>query len=310
MMDPKKDLPVSFQQRARTDFDSALRKSGWRQIISALTRRSNQLLPYDQVMKLLPISGQHYAGMQQVPIDAIIGSVGRFQDFDREFLPKGTATRERWERIDLAHLMDVDLPAIELYKLGDVYFVKDGNHRVSVARERGQAFIDAVVVEVDSPIPITQDTDLVDLIGKRELTRFFKKTELHRTRPGADIRLSLPEMYSVLLEHVQTHGWFICEERNESLSFPEIAVSWYDNVYQPMIQIIREKGILSGFPLRTEADLYVWIMEHRWFLMKDATTDVSLQDAADHFSDFYSKKPWQRIFYKIFQHVSLRKKQE
>jgi hypothetical protein len=309
-MNSQKDSPSSFVQRASTDFDSALRKSGWRQVISALTRKSNQLLPYDQVLKLLPINGQHYAGIKQVPIDAIIGSVGRFQDFDRAFLPKGSATRERWEQIDLAHLMDVDLPAIELYKLGEVYFVKDGNHRVSVAREKGQAFIDAVVVEIDTPIPITQETDLVDLIGKRELTRFFNKTELHRTRPGADIRLSLPEMYSILLEHVQTHGWFICEERNISLSFPEIAASWYDNVYQPMIQIIREKAILSGFPQRTEADLYVWIMDHRWFLMQDTATDVSLEDAADHFSVSYSKKPWQQIFYKIFQHLSHRKKQE
>jgi hypothetical protein len=309
-MDSRKDSPNSLLNRAQSDFDTALRKGSWRQILSALTRRSNQLLPYDQVLKLLPISGQHYAGIRQVPIDAIIGSVGRFQDFDRAFLPRGTSTRERWEQIDIAHRMDVDLPAIELYKLGEVYFVKDGNHRVSVARERGQAFIDAIVVEVDSPVPVTQDTNLVDLIGKRELTRFFKKTELYKTRPGADIRLSLPEMYAILLDHVQTHGWFLNEEREESLSFTEIAIFWYDNVYLPMIQIIREKGILAGFPHRTEADLYVWIMEHRWFLMQDTDADVSMEDAADHFLDSYSKKPWQKIFYQISRIMPQRKKQQ
>jgi hypothetical protein len=309
-MEPQKDSSNFFLQRARADFDTALRKSGWRQVISALTRQSNQLMPYDQVLKVLPINGQHYAGMQQVPIDAIIGSVGRFQDFDRAFLPKGTTTRERWERIDLAHLMDVDLPSIELYKLGEVYFVKDGNHRVSVARERGQVFIDAVVIEIDTPIPITSNMNLVDLIGKREMSRFFQKTNLKETRPLANIELSIPEMYSILLEHIQTHGWFLCEESNESLSFSDIAISWYDNVYFPMVQIIREKDILSGFPQRTEADLYVWIMEHRWFLMKDNTEKVSLEEAADHFSDSFSKKPWQRIIYQITRLFPHRKKQE
>jgi len=304
-MEPRIEPPNHFLFRARADFDTALRKSGWRNIISLLTKKSNQLLPYDQVLKLVPISGHHYAGMQQVPIDSIVGSVGRFQDFDRAFLPKGTATRARWEKIDLAHLMEVDLPAIELYKLGTVYFVKDGNHRVSVARERGQVFIDAVVVEIDTPINITPETNLVDLIGKREMARFFQKTKLKETRSQSEIVLSIPEMYSILLEHIQTHGWFLCEELNESLSFTDIATSWYDNVYMPMVQIIREKGILSGFPHRTEADLYVWIMEHRWFLIKDNSGEVSMGEAADHFSDSFSKKPWQRIIYQIsqlFQH--------
>jgi hypothetical protein len=114
-------------------------------------------------------------------------------------------------------------------------------------------------------------------------------------------------MYSILLEHIQTHGWFLCEEKDDCLPFTEVAISWYDNVYQPMVQIIKEKNILSGFPYRTEADLYVWIMEHRWFLMKDGTGEVSLEEAADHFTDSFSKKPWQRIFYKISRLLNPRK---
>jgi hypothetical protein len=109
------------------------------------------------------------------------------------------------------------------------------------------------------------------------------------------------------LEHIQTHGWFLCEAKEVCLPFADIAISWYDNVYFPMVQIIREKGILTGFPNRTEADLYVWIMEHRWFLMKDGAEEVSLEEAADHFSDSYSKKPWQRIIYQISRLFAHRK---
>jgi hypothetical protein len=308
MTDSRQHPPSGFIQRSQADFDSAHRKSNWRKVISSLTHKSNQLLPYDQVLKHLPINGQHYIGMRQVPIDAIIGSVGRFQDFDRAFLPRQTSTRSRWESIDRAHLMEIDLPAVELYKLGEVYFVKDGNHRVSVARERGQAFIDAVVIEIDSPVPITPDTDLLDLIGKREMTRFYQKTSLDKLRPEAKIELSMPEMYALLLEHIQTHAWYICEDKQSSISFDEAVISWYDNIYLPMVKVIRELHILAGFPERTEADLYVWIMEHRWYLMQDFHTDVSLEDAARDYFNSYAENPIQRMLHRISQFLNLKRR--
>jgi hypothetical protein len=297
--DPNDVSPLTFKERAQSDFDSAHRKSNWRSVISLLTRQSNELLPYYQVLKLLPTKGQHYIGLRQVPIDAIVGSVGRFQDFDRAFLPKGTSTRSRWESIDRAHLMDVELPAIELYKLGEVYFVKDGNHRVSVARERGQAFIDAVVIEIETPIPITPETDLLDLIGKRQMARFYHKTRLKELRPDSNIELTIPELYTHLLEHIQTHAWFLGEKLNRAVSFEEATLSWYDNIYLPMVTVIREQRILEGFPERTEADLYVWIMDHRWFLMKDNRSEISLEDAARDFYQEYAENPVKRLLHRI-----------
>lgn len=300
--------PRSFIQRAQADFDTAHRKSHWRNVISLLTHQSNQLLPYDQVLRMIPVNGQHYIGMQQVSIDAIIGSVGRFQDFDRAFLPRHTSTRSRWESIDQAHLMDIDLPAVELYKLGEVYFVKDGNHRVSVARERGQAYIDAVVIEVDTPIPVTTETDILDLIGKREMTRFFQKTNLKNTRPEAQIEMSMPELYYILLEHIQTHGWYLGEERQSCVSFEEAAISWYDNIYLPMVKVIRQQNILSGFPGRTEADLYVWIMDHRWYQMRANKTNISIEDAAKHYYESYAENPVQRVLHRILDFFKFTKK--
>jgi hypothetical protein len=108
-----------------------------------LTKGENELLPYDEVRKHLPIRGQHDIGLQQVPISQIVGSLGRYRDFDRAFLPLQKRTKDRWVSIDKAQYEEVGLPPIETYKIGEVYFVKDGNHRVSVARERGQDFVDA-----------------------------------------------------------------------------------------------------------------------------------------------------------------------
>lgn len=291
--------PASFIDRAQADFNSAHRKSNFRSVISLLTRQSNELLPYDQVLKLLPTRGQHYVGMRQVPIDAIVGSVGRFQDFDRAFLPKGTSTRGRWESIDRAHLMDVELPAIELYKLGEVYFVKDGNHRVSVARERGQLYIDAVVIEIESSIPITPETNLLDLIGRREMARFNQKSNLKEIRPDSNVELTIPELYTHLLDHIQTHAWYLGEELNRAVSFEEATSSWYDNIYLPMVNVIREQKILEGFPERTEADLYVWIMDHRWYLMQENRGDISLEDAARDFYRGYAENPVKRLLHRI-----------
>ena len=130
---------------ARQDFDRAVSRAFWRRILARLTRENNELLPFDEIREQLPIRGQHYRGLQEVPVDKILGSLGRYRDFDRAFLPIQTRTKARWISIDRAHYEEIILPPVELYQIGEVYFVRDGNHRVSVARERGQTYIDAFV---------------------------------------------------------------------------------------------------------------------------------------------------------------------
>src|SRR5207249_10794535 len=111
-------------------------------------------LSFEEVQRALPIHGQVYKGIQQVPLADIVGSVDRYQDFDRHFLPTQSFTRPRWESVDIANLTDVTLPPVQLYRVGDVYFVKDGNHRVSVAKEKGMEFIDAEVIECPTTVPL------------------------------------------------------------------------------------------------------------------------------------------------------------
>lgn len=279
----------------RLDFDRAHTKAVWREILNHLLQRSNRLLPLDEVRKRLPLYGQHYLGIQQVPIEAIIGSEGRYNDFDRAFLPRQTQTRQRWESVDRAHLDDISLPPIELYKVGPAYFVKDGNHRVSVAREKGQAFIDAVVVELEIALPIEPPEDLERLIVDAEQIHFEAETHLGELRPEQSLRLTSAGMYDVLLEHIAVHRWYLGEQRSAEVPYQEAVLSWFDEVYLPMINVIREKSLLREFPQRTEADLYVWIIEHRGYLEEEYGEEVSLEQAAEHYSSVYSERWIKRI---------------
>ncbi|MDQ7030757.1 MAG: hypothetical protein Q9O62_13745 [Ardenticatenia bacterium] len=291
---------MNIDELARHDFEHALRRAFWRQIISSLTGKSNELLPFEEVRKRLPLRGQRYLGLQSVPLSKIVGSESRYRDFDRAFLPRQTHTRDRWINIDKAHYRDIHLPPVELYKVGDVYFVRDGNHRVSVARERGQEFIDAYVTEIDVPVPIGPDMEFQDIVLRAEYAAFLEATSLDRLRPGVSIELTIPGQYEKLLEHIAAHRWFMGERRGQAVPYEEAVISWYDNVYLPLVRVIREQHILEEFPGRTEADLYLWIIEHQWYLRR-AFGDVSMEEAARQFAEKYSRRPLRRFVNRLKQ---------
>jgi len=282
---------MSYNNIANDDFERAFIKGFWRKVIRWLTGESNELLPYDAVKDRLPIQGQHHLGLCQVPIDQIIGSMGRYRDFDRAFLPLQKRTKGRWVSIDKAHYESIALPAVELYKIGEVYFVRDGNHRVSVARERGQVFVDAFVTEIDIPIPLITVTDLADLELKGEYARFIEKTRLSQYRPEANLDLTLPGEYKRLLEHISVHRWYLGEQRNAEIPYQEAVISWYDNVFSPLARIIQEQNLIIHFPKRTIGDLYIWIIEYQWYRREAYREDYSFEDAADQFIDDFEEWP-------------------
>lgn len=284
-----------FQSMAKTDFEVAYQKGFWRAVLSWFTQTDNRLLPFDEVRRHIPMEGQHYLGLREVPTDQIVGSVGRYQDFDRAFLPRQTTTRSRWMSIDRAQIADIPLPPIEVYKIGDAYFVKDGNHRVSVARERGQVFIDANVIEIDVPVPIDNTTNIDDLIRKHEQADFVTQTRINDLRPNAKIELTLPGQYEKLLEHISVHRWFRGERLKRPISKEEAVQSWYDDVYLPLVRVIREKNVLKDFPGRSESDLYLWIIEHLWYLRAELKKEVSLEQAASHFVNMYSNRSFRWV---------------
>ncbi len=286
---------MDSKQYAQDDFERAYRRGFWRKLSSWFTGERNELLPFDAVRERIPIQGQHYLGLRQVPIEKIVGSLGRYRDFDRAFLPRQARTRSRWVSIDSAHYEEVPLPPVELYKMGDIYFVRDGNHRVSVARERGQAFVDAYVIEIEVPVPLTPDIEIGDLDLKAEYARFLEASRLDKIRPEAEIELTLQGEYERLLEHISVHRWYLGEEKGGEVPYPEAVASWYDNVYAPMVALIHEHNLLENFPDRTEADLYLWIIEYEWFLLDAYRNEYSFQDVAAQFKERFSGSPSRRL---------------
>ncbi len=254
----------------RGDYERARRKSFVRAIASWLRRSDNALLAFEDMRRGIHAQAQRDGGLREVQIDHIVGSVGRYRDFDRAFLPRQARTRDRWESVDRAHRERTEVPPIELYQIGGIYFVKDGNHRVSVARERGQAFIDAHVTQVTAPAPVDSVDDLLDFIRDRDALAFYETTDLLRLRPDARIELTLPGQYDKLLEHISTHRWYLGTQEKREISYPEAVASWYDRVYLPTVEAIRKTGALHDFPNRTEADLYLWTTEHHWYLHQAA----------------------------------------
>ncbi len=270
-------------------------KAFWNATLAALTGRSNRLLAWDEVKDKLHIGGQIYRGLQEVPVEKVIGSFSRYRDFDRVFLPTQEYTAERWKGISRAFFAEASLPPVKLYKIGEAYFVVDGNHRVSVAREQGRDFIDAEVIEAQSRVPIGPDLDVSDLEIKGEYTEFLERTQLDHLRPDQQIEFSIAGGYQQLLEHVAVHRHFMGLEQQRFISEEEAVVDWYDTVYMPIVQIICEQNILYDFPSRTEADLYLWIIQHQHFL-QESGREISTEKAAETFAARYTERLLKRIY--------------
>jgi hypothetical protein len=288
---------VGLDNQVSMDFARARQKAAWRHVISRLTGRRNELLRFDEVRRQLRAQGQHYAGARAVSLTSIVGSIGRYHDFDRAFLPRQNQTRGRWLNIDRAHYEELELPPVELYGLGETYFVKDGNHRVSVARERGQVYVDAVIIELDAPVPIGSLEDLEEWIRQEDAVDFLSTTQLLKVRPGAQVLVTLPGQYERVLEHIGVHRWFLGIEADQAIPYLDAVASWYDRVYLPLVEGIRDAGILKEFPNRTESDLYLWLIEHLWYLREagEIGEDKPLDEAARTYAERFSQRPGRRM---------------
>lgn len=296
MEEPNKNFSQSnVPQLARMDFDRAHFKAFINKTLSRLRHTNNDLLPFDDIRRNIPLKGQYDLGYSEVPLNQIVGSVGRYQDFDRAFLPKMSYSRSRWENIDKARRWDIPLPPVELYKIGEVYFVKDGNHRVSVAREQGQVFIDAYVTEIKTDVELTPETNPEELILQKEYAQFMNRTGLEEAFPDCEIVLTQAGQYDRLLEHIQVHRWYMGEKHGHPIDEQRAARSWYKRVYLPLVEIIRDMNIMADFPGRTEADLYLWIIEHQYYMTEHSREIVPLDQAAFHFVNRYSHRPLRRL---------------
>lgn len=262
------------------DFRRARRKAGLKAMTDRLRGSSSELLSYEEVsMKL----GGHEIPLRQleeIPLDAIVGSVGRFMDFTRDFLPRQDSDAGRWASIKVAMTGPAGLPPIEAYRIGDVYFVQDGNHRVSVARELGATHIEGYVREVETRVPISVDTRVDDLINKAEYAEFLELTKIDKVRPEADLTITESGRYRILESQIEAYGQGLAKGNDEAVALEQAAGIWYDDAYMPVVRLIRERRMLRGFPGRTEADLYAWISQHHAQVEEALGWEVKPQAAA------------------------------
>lgn len=244
------------------------------------------LLPFDWVKEKVRVQGWRYLGLQEVEVDKIAGSVDRYDDFTRSFFPL-QADDERQRNIDAALARGEVLPPVKLYKLGDVYFVVDGHHRVAAAKRAGVKFLDAEVEEFLTQVPLSPADTEKDVLLKAEYAAFLAHTKLKELRPEAEIIFTELAGYRKLLEHIDVHRYFRGLEEGREISYAEAVASWYDRVYRPITEAVRRTGILRKFPGRTQADLYVWLSEHLYYLGQKRGVAPDLEQTAREFTKKY-----------------------
>lgn len=264
---------------ALRDFREARRQAALEDLKARLTGRSDDLLSYEDVRRLLKPDRMSRQGLQEIPLDAIVGSVGRYNDFTRSFLPRRDSNRERWAKIKLKATYEGGLPPIEVYKVGQAYFVLDGNHRVSVLRQLGGTHIQAYVTEVHTRVSLAADITPDELIVKARYAEFLEQTNMDRSRPQADLIVTAPGQYRVLEEQIRLFQQHMMDREGRPVSLSEAAIEWYDDEYRPAMESIRGLGLLSEFPGRTETDLYVWVSRHQEALEQELGWEVRPQAA-------------------------------
>lgn len=271
-------------EQSDRDFSRARRRAFLRRIGAYLRRDpgSNQLLSFEEVKDALGAVSQVYLGMREVPVEKIVGSVGRHRDFDRAFLPSKPDLGARWRRIDEIMHRAEELPPVSLYKIGDAYFVQDGNHRVSVARQQGVEMIDAEVIEIRTRVPVDSELTARDLLHKLEHRHLLERLPVDRVLPEIKVEFSDVADYRRLATFIEAHGFRLSQLWKRYVSPEENLRDWYEYSYRPIAEMIREERILDAFPDRTELDLYLWIVYHRERLALETRDEkISPQAAKD-----------------------------
>lgn len=301
-------MNISTKQ-TEDDFYRARNKALFNEIQHFLSPEEVNLISLNDIKQLIKPQNETYIGMKVIPIEKIVGSEGRYKDFDNHFFPKSSFLKSRWEHVDQAAIDSVILPPIKVYEIAGLYFVRDGNHRVSVAKSRGTEFIDAEVVSLQSEIKLKQTDSMQDII--RQIINYEKRVFYAETSFG-DITdywcldFTAAGRYDVIYNHILTHKYYMNQGKTEEVSMEEAINSWFNNVYMPLAGSISRKKILKKFPKRTIGDLYVWTVRY-WDQLKQKFGDnVEIDDAVENFTKKY-RIPFHRRIKNQIKRIILRK---
>lgn len=251
-------------------------------LLSHLLKRPADLLPFDPVRERLHLRQVVDRGIQDVPLKRIVGTIQREREFNRAFLPREEALRERWEDLEEIARGTRGFAPVELYRVGGVDFVVDGHHRVSVARAQRAPTVEAHVKEFVTDVPLSAGASIEEVLLKEGLAGFLEATGLSPSWPD-EFRVTTPNGYERLLDHISVHHYYRGIELARPVSWTDAVRSWYETVYRPMIETIRVSRILQQFPDHTETDLYLFTMDHLHHLRQRYGPTFLLSRAVQHF---------------------------
>lgn len=270
-------------RKALEDFHRLRSKAALDRFWAGIRGESLDLLAYDEVSSKLRAVSQTNLGLQQVALKNIIGSVNRTSDFDRNFRPLSDGDSTRWADVKAAMTspFTAGVPPVTLYKIGEAYFVMDGNHRISIAKEMGLDSVEAYVTEVKTKVSLSSSFTLEELAEKAALADFLEDTHLDRILPSVELSLNRIEYYPLLKEHIVVHQYYMGIDHKREVSFDEAAVDWYDHVYSPVVRIIEESGLRYEFPELTITDLYLWVLDKQQALLDKYGTSFKTENVID-----------------------------
>jgi hypothetical protein len=260
---------------AQTDFLRARRRAALGAMVARLRGEPDDVrhvLPYEEVVAALGYVSEHAAGKAVVPLDAIVGTVDRGRDFDRSFRPTTGRMRSRWEHIATAVRRGEAMPPVDLVRIGQIYFVRDGHHRVSVARALGHNDIDAMVTEVVTRVGAERAITLEELPLKSHERVFFERVPLPDSA-RAEIKLTDPWDYGRLAEAVEAWGFRTVQERGEPVNRRETAFLWLENEYRPVVEMMRGADLIGT---TTETEAYMRVSAARYRLLRTHTWDEDI----------------------------------
>ncbi len=307
-------MAIGTMEQSVDDFSKAKNKALFNEIQHLLSPEEARLISFNDLKEMLHPDNEVYMGMKTVPVANIVGSEGRYNDFDNLFFPKRSHLKNRWESIDRAHIENVILPPVTLYEIGGLYFVRDGNHRVSVARARGIEFIDAEVTSLRTEIRLKPGYTmeyLVKQIINYEKRVFYSETNFGDITDDWSLDFTAPGQYDVIYNHILTHKYYINLNNVEEISLTDAIMSWYNTVYTPVVSTIVRHHIMGKFKRRTVSDLYVWLVKYWDDLKKKFGGDIQLDDILDGFTDNFSDSPVIKIRNKVknfIKKIALNKK--
>ncbi|WP_410651987.1 chromosome partitioning protein ParB [Amycolatopsis sp. cmx-4-54] len=266
----------------RADAEHDFLRARRRQVLSRLAnwlRREpddvNIMLPFHEVVDALGYLGERKIGARVIRLDSIVGSVDRGRDFDRRFRPTSGRVRERWERLALATRRGESIPPIEVYRVGELHFIIDGHHRVSVAHAMRLSTIEAMVTEVRTKLDPSGIRYRGDLIVKDYRRLFLERVPLSG-HSRTSVVFTDPWDYARLGEHVEAWGFRLMQDEGAYSDRATLAQRWFDEEFVPVVAMLRQADLLGS---RTDAEAYLWVACERYRLIRTHRWDDEVFEA-------------------------------